>query len=462
MNDSPVRRCLPVLALAVAASVAISVAISVAAAPVLAQKKGPRPLTPTTLAPPPAADPVPATNRNDPPRPGAAAADGTPPPARIPGQPPGRMSDPATTQPGGPAPVRIEVDQLRRISPDSVGTLTAGEGGFGIDMWTGTGRRVIETLLPRLPVRTTSRAMRDLMRRLLLSTATAPPGGENAGRLVAMRLDALAALGDVAGTDALIKAAPSRGISEDLLRAEADLLFVTNDNARACPLVAGQIKDDVSTYWQKAFIFCQSLAGEHAKASLGVSLLREEGEEDPVFFGLIDRLSGVEKFEIESLSQPGAAAFRHGPGVARPVAAGRDFIRQPVGPAHRRDQPQCPARTPHRCRRTGGKHRRAPDRCAAAALCRRHILRGCPRQSADPGRGRPLAAQPRAPVPEGAGRKRAHRPRRGAEPGLRAGPRGGPVHGRGAGLFGDSRQLEPDTGFGVVRAERGAGGHCRE
>ena len=301
MNDSPVRRRLPAVALAVAASVA--------AVPALAQQ-GPRPLAPITLEPPAVADPAPAPDRNNPQRPGAAAADGAPPPPpRFPGQPPGPASDPATTQPGGPAPVRIEVDQLGRISPDSVGTLTAGQGGFGIDMWAGTGRGVIETLLPRLPVRTTSRAMRDLMRRLLLSTATAPPGGENAKSLVAMRLGALAALGDVAGTDALIKAAPSRGITEELLRAEADLLFVTNDNARACPLVAGQIKDDVSTYWQKAFIFCQSLAGEHDKASLGVSLLREEGEDDPVFFGLIDRLSGVEKFEIESLSSPAPLHF---------------------------------------------------------------------------------------------------------------------------------------------------------
>ena len=296
MNDSPVRRCLPAVALALAAA-------SVAVAPVLAQQ-GPRSLAPTTLVPPVTADPAPAQDRNNPLRPGAATADGPPPPVRFPGQSPGRASDPATTQPAGPSPVRIEVDQLRRISPDSVGTLTAGQGGFGIDMWAGTGRQVIETLLPRLPVRTTSRAMRNLMRRLLLSTATAPPGGENAKSLVAMRLDALAALGDVAGIGVLIKAAPSRGITEELLRAEADLLFATNDNARACPLVAGQIKDDVSTYWQKAFIFCQSLAGEHDRASLGVGLLREEGEDDPVFFGLIDRLSGVEKFEIESLSNP--------------------------------------------------------------------------------------------------------------------------------------------------------------
>ena len=303
MNDSPVRRRLPAVALALAVA-------SMAAAPALAQQ-GPRSLAPTTLAPPVAPNqaPAPAPDRNDPQRPGAAAADDTPPPLRLPGQSPGPASDPAAAQPGGPSPVRIEVDQLGRISPDSVGTLTAGQGGFGIDMWAGTGRKVIETLLPRLPVRTTSRAMRDLMRRLLLSTATAPPGGENAKSLVAMRLDALAALGDVAGTDALIKAAPSRGITEELLRAEADLLFATNDNARACPLVAGQIKDDVSTYWQKAFIFCQSLAGEHDRASLGVSLLREEGEDDPVFFGLIDRLSGVEKFEIESLSSPAPLHF---------------------------------------------------------------------------------------------------------------------------------------------------------
>lgn len=226
-------------------------------------------------------------------------------------------------------PLKINVEELQEIDSDSVGTLTAEQGGFGINMWEGTSRSLVEKLLPKLPVNSSSRTMRDLMRRLLLSAATAPGSvnpldnqlasaqigaapvlappakkvGES-GKILAMRIERLSAMGDVAAVDSLLKVAPGRDTDYALLKAETDVLFLSNDNARACPLIASQIRNIDTPYWQKAFIYCQVLAGEHDKASLGADMLRETGDKDEVFFGLINTLTDVEKFKLTSLENP--------------------------------------------------------------------------------------------------------------------------------------------------------------
>ena len=102
-------------------------------------------------------------------------------------------------------------------------------------------------------------------------------------------------MGDIGAVDALLKVAPNRENDQILLRSEADVLFYGNDYARVCPLVASQIRQVATVYWRKAFIFCQALAGEHDRASLGVTLLQEQGEEDPVFYNLIDALAGLKR-----------------------------------------------------------------------------------------------------------------------------------------------------------------------
>jgi hypothetical protein len=89
-----------------------------------------------------------------------------------------------------------------------------------------------------------------------------------------------------------------------MARLEADTLFLANDNARACTVVAQQVTSRPDPYWQKAFVFCQALAGEHAKASLGLALLRETGDKDPIYFALMDSLVAGIKPALKSLPQP--------------------------------------------------------------------------------------------------------------------------------------------------------------
>lgn len=230
----------------------------------------------------------------------------------------------------GLLPVKIDVEALRATDRDSVGTLSDEQGGFGLDMWAGTRRALVEKLLLTVPAQSSSRMMRDLLRRLLLSVAKAPPpdaadkSAEKAADaataakigqqqeperkqkkgLIHLRVERLSAMGDIAAVDQLLKVAPSRESDQILLRSEADVLFYGNDYARVCPLVASQIRQVATAYWRKAFIFCQALAGEHDRAALGVTLLQEQGVEDPVFYNLIDALAGLDKPKIESMSNP--------------------------------------------------------------------------------------------------------------------------------------------------------------
>ncbi|MEE8394125.1 MAG: hypothetical protein V3R66_07250, partial [Rhodospirillales bacterium] len=259
--------------------------------------------------------PVAGPVRLTPIRPLVPAPDEKPEPARpgpapqsvigVPGGPGAGDGGAVTTgvTPGGPG-VNVEVDTLTTINPDAAGALTEDQGGFPASMWRGTSRRLVDSLLVKLPVNTASMAMRGLMRRLLLSAAVVPQGAAEPGALVALRVRLLADMGDFVGVNQLLNAIPGRDLNPDLVFVEANSRFLANDNARACVLAAGQIRTQENAFWHKAFIFCQALAGETDKAALGVELLREMGEDDQAFYDLVDSLSGGGVVSIESLADP--------------------------------------------------------------------------------------------------------------------------------------------------------------
>ena len=210
-----------------------------------------------------------------------------------------------TGTPGPETGMAVEVDQLQAIDPDSVGVLDESQGGFGIDMWEGTPRSLVEQLLPSLPVTTQSRAMRDLMRRLLMSVATAPAGPAAEPSLIAIRVERLAAMGEIGAVLELLNVAPTQLADETLWRVRVDSLFLTNDHTGACAQVRNLIRQYQGTYWQKAFIFCQALSGENEKAQLGTALLREQtSNRDAAFFTLVSALTGEGGTEVKSLIDP--------------------------------------------------------------------------------------------------------------------------------------------------------------
>jgi hypothetical protein len=207
------------------------------------------------------------------------------------------------------APSGIEVAPLPEVRSDYAGALGPEEGGLGTEMWRGTDRALLVRLLPSLPATARSPAMRDLMRRLLLSSAIAPRGDAEApdSNLFSLRAERLVAMGDYQGAAKLLRLIPERETDATAARFATDALLFANDLDAACAQVDRWIRAFDDVYWQKALIFCQTHAGEYDEAALGVGLLREQGRaDDEAFFTLVDALSGVESARVKSLPIPTA------------------------------------------------------------------------------------------------------------------------------------------------------------
>ena len=205
---------------------------------------------------------------------------------------------------GEDGPVRIS--PLRALDPSSIGTLGPGEGGYGADLWEGSERAQIENLLPRLPVATPSPAMRSMTRRLLLTTALVPEGDARAPSLLGLRLERLAALGDVAGVTDLLGVTPP-GINDPLVaRVDANAGLLAGDNPGACSRIETEVAaGQTAPYWLKGLAFCRAINGEIAAARLAADLLRELGETgDDTFYTLIAALAGDESARVDSLIDP--------------------------------------------------------------------------------------------------------------------------------------------------------------
>ncbi len=205
----------------------------------------------------------------------------------------------------GRSGVRVEVDSLSAVDRDSVGLLDESQGGFGVNLWEGSDRAMVERLLPGLPGATSSRLVRSLLVRLLLSRATAPKGDSGGQSLLALRVERLFAAGDVKSAVGLLRVSPPDSGDERLARAEVEGLFFVNDNPGACGKVRSLIRRHKGRYWQQANAFCLALAGEHAKSAMIADILRErEADIDPAFFILVDALSGDKEARVESLPDP--------------------------------------------------------------------------------------------------------------------------------------------------------------
>src|SRR5690606_1514597 len=124
---------------------------------------------------------------------------------------------------------------------DYGGTLDPGSTGFPVDMWRGTERAFVERLLPQLTVNTESPSMRDLARRLLLSSAEAP-AGEPTVNLTAVRAERLIALGDRASAATLLETLPRSQADAATARLGLEAAWLAGEGESACAEVDDLIR----------------------------------------------------------------------------------------------------------------------------------------------------------------------------------------------------------------------------
>lgn len=234
-----------------------------------------------------------------------------PPQPATPQTPPGA---PVGVNPPAQAPNNETLDDIVKSNPlaapdpQSVGVLEEINGGFPPTMWDGSPREFIERLVPQLPDRLQSPTLRRLAQRLLMSAAFVPsfqsePGEQKS--LLAKRVEKLHKLGMLGGAWELISAAPTRDNDPMLLRLKVENLLIRDDRGEACTETVRQRQRLQETFWQERLVFCQILNGERADAALGANLLAEAAERpDPVFFTLVDILTGNTRSAPDSLLDP--------------------------------------------------------------------------------------------------------------------------------------------------------------
>lgn len=166
-------------------------------------------------------------------------------------------------------PVAAEaVDVAKRVHRiESLGTLTSfRQGGLGKDIWAGTRRSSILTLLPQIPPATGSAVVTNLIRRALLTEATAAsirndvafgPGQD----FTTLRLEHLLRQGayqDALDLYSLIREKP---YSARLGKAGITAMLYTGNTALAC-LESRSIdsRDDPSPFWTQLDAWCAHIA----------------------------------------------------------------------------------------------------------------------------------------------------------------------------------------------------------
>jgi len=209
-----------------------------------------------------------------------------------------------------PVPVKtisggINVQSLDAISSESLGVLS-GSNAFPSDMWNGISRPIAERLIAKLPARPSAPYLRILQRRLLLSAATPPQGQSGPKSLLTLRAEKLAQMGQIDDVLQLIASAPQSEKTNDLAMLETRALLIKDDVTKACAQAAQNIQQNDNPFWVKTLAFCRMMAKQGDQAQLSLSLLKEMGDKDPVYYSLMDALQVGERGKVDQLTNPSA------------------------------------------------------------------------------------------------------------------------------------------------------------
>ena len=230
----------------------------------------------------------------------------------LPRPAPPAVSPAPTPAAEAPAPVakgqptdndRILVGPIGALDPSAVGTLYDADGGLGVEMWRGSPRPLVETLIPLLPAVTRSAAQQSLARRLLLTAATVPEGEMKARSLLGLRLERLVAMGMADEARALGRAMAASIPDPVLQRALIDAWWIVGDDSAACDRLSQLVRDDPDPHWLKGLTVCQVAAGQQTEFGLAQALLRDQGIDDTTYFSVATALTNP-KGAVASLAYP--------------------------------------------------------------------------------------------------------------------------------------------------------------
>jgi hypothetical protein len=193
----------------------------------------------------------------------------------------------------------VEVAPL--AAPDSF-SVPGRATGLPETLWRGSSVELQRTVLPLLATKPLSPAAAALARRVLATGARGPDGADDPA-LLALRAQALLALGDGVAAAEILQRAPGLERNADLSQAAAESALLAGDDARACAIERGLGSGRAQIYWLRLRAFCQAAAGDTAEAQLTFDLAQAQAR-DATFGRLMAAKLGA--------GQPGAASLRNG------------------------------------------------------------------------------------------------------------------------------------------------------
>ncbi|HEX8126690.1 MAG TPA: hypothetical protein VF548_14030 [Allosphingosinicella sp.] len=245
------------------------------AIPAMGQRdRGPESLLPPGFGePPPPAPKAPAAEAPATPSPSPSPSSAAP---RPPSPQPPRRSAPLEIEDSAAEdlealarqalPPPIEIPDTSRRPTNPVGPLRPGNWGLGLDAFGNANGRFLSGLMGRLNAPLPSRWTSILLRRALLSEASAPPQ-VNEIDWVAERAWLLLRMGEADGARMLVQAVDVDKFTPRMFSVAVQAALATADPAALCPLVAPGRKVSEQKVWPLADAMCASLEGDAARAS---------------------------------------------------------------------------------------------------------------------------------------------------------------------------------------------------
>ena len=189
-----------------------------------------------------------------------------------PTSPPKTAQTPTTEEATEP---EIAIDSLGSINIESLGLLGNEDNNLGEDLWRGSSRAELESLLDLLPTSLKSAASHNLMKTLLLSSAAVPAKNSGSPNLLEIRLKKLAELGEFKRFGDLYSVVPKDSKTHAMQELQGKVWFMQRDLDAACSMAKLEVQETSSLFWQKALCICQAINGDVEEALFSLNLLRE-------------------------------------------------------------------------------------------------------------------------------------------------------------------------------------------
>lgn len=176
---------------------------------------------------------------------------------------------------------------LGDIDPWGIGTLSRAEGALSNTIWQNSDADVLSDLLTRTRVHSMTPAMRELVRRAVLSSAVRPQDDD--GTLLLKRYDVIKDLGNPQVYADFIR--QSSGVEGIVSQFEltVDNEFAQGDLRSACSLV--RASEQQTAYLLRARAVCYALEADYSSALVALEFARDAGFEDVWYVQVINAMS---------------------------------------------------------------------------------------------------------------------------------------------------------------------------